>query len=239
MFTPVLWWGHDYMHARYYSPNLGRFVSVDPVGVSMGSSQSWNRYSYVLNNPLKLVDPDGRTAFVFTVGPGNDLFEKAGHSATFVAHPSGDSAGISLGGNHAFENGMGQFVRDYNAEGRTVLMTILDTSPDQDAQMIDFMRSDASAGIDRDAVGADLMIRENCAQGCGNVLEAGGVVPQGSNPSQVLGGALSTPAALLDAVLELEIPSATVTFAPDDSQERENFLQLLDGIGSDQGTQSP
>jgi RHS repeat-associated protein len=49
----------DYMHARYYSPFLARFVSVDPVGGKVGSSQSWNRYSYVLNNPVKLVDPDG------------------------------------------------------------------------------------------------------------------------------------------------------------------------------------
>jgi RHS repeat-associated protein len=50
----------DYMHARYYSPNLGRFMSVDPVVGTVGSSQSWNRYSYVLNNPLAFNDPDGR-----------------------------------------------------------------------------------------------------------------------------------------------------------------------------------
>ncbi|MCP4898667.1 MAG: RHS repeat-associated core domain-containing protein [bacterium] len=49
----------DYMHARYYTHNLGRFVSVDPLGGAVGSSQSWNRYSYVSNNPLTLVDPTG------------------------------------------------------------------------------------------------------------------------------------------------------------------------------------
>jgi RHS repeat-associated protein len=49
----------DYMHARYYNPYLGRFLSVDPVGGSIDSSQSWNRYSYVQNNPLILVDPNG------------------------------------------------------------------------------------------------------------------------------------------------------------------------------------
>jgi hypothetical protein len=49
----------DSMHARYYSPNLGRFVSVDPVGGVVGSSQSWNRYSYVNNNPIVLIDPTG------------------------------------------------------------------------------------------------------------------------------------------------------------------------------------
>ena len=51
--------GLTYMRARYYNPHLGRFLTVDPVGGKVGSSQSWNRYSYVLNNPLKFVDPDG------------------------------------------------------------------------------------------------------------------------------------------------------------------------------------
>ncbi len=51
--------GLDYMHARYYSLDLGRFLSVDPVGGTVGSSQSWNRYSYVLNNPVKFTDPTG------------------------------------------------------------------------------------------------------------------------------------------------------------------------------------
>jgi RHS repeat-associated protein len=51
--------GLDYMHARYYNHTLGRFMSVDPVRGSVGSSQSWNRYSYVMNSPLVLVDPQG------------------------------------------------------------------------------------------------------------------------------------------------------------------------------------
>jgi len=36
-----------------------RFLSVDPVSGEVGSSQSWNRYSYVQNNPINLVDPTG------------------------------------------------------------------------------------------------------------------------------------------------------------------------------------
>lgn len=66
----------DYMHARYYSANLGRFLSVDPHGfwdLQSGSEddqrafrryiaepQRWNRYAYVQNNPLRYIDPDGR-----------------------------------------------------------------------------------------------------------------------------------------------------------------------------------
>jgi RHS repeat-associated protein len=50
----------DYMHARYYRPLLGRFLSVDPVGGNARDPRSWNRYSYVLGNPLRLLDLDGQ-----------------------------------------------------------------------------------------------------------------------------------------------------------------------------------
>jgi len=52
--------GLDYMMARYYEAPLGRFLSVDPVNGAPRNPQSWNRYSYVNNNPLNLVDPNGR-----------------------------------------------------------------------------------------------------------------------------------------------------------------------------------
>jgi RHS repeat-associated protein len=51
----------DYMHARYYQPYLGRFLSVDPGDdVDLSEPQSWNKYSYVRNNPINATDPDGR-----------------------------------------------------------------------------------------------------------------------------------------------------------------------------------
>jgi RHS repeat-associated protein len=54
--------GHtlDDMHARYYSGSFGRFVSPDPELGNLSNPQSWNRYTYVLNNPVGLIDPDGR-----------------------------------------------------------------------------------------------------------------------------------------------------------------------------------
>jgi RHS repeat-associated protein len=52
----------DYAHARLLDTDGGRFLSVDPSrdSAEFGRPQSWNRYSYALNNPLKYVDPDGR-----------------------------------------------------------------------------------------------------------------------------------------------------------------------------------
>jgi len=48
-----------YYNARYYDPGIGRFVSADPVVPDPGNPQSLNRYSYVLNNPLRYTDPTG------------------------------------------------------------------------------------------------------------------------------------------------------------------------------------
>lgn len=53
----------DYMHARYYSQYLGRFLSVDPANTREPTKpQSWNRYSYSFNNPITYIDPDGQAA---------------------------------------------------------------------------------------------------------------------------------------------------------------------------------
>jgi RHS repeat-associated protein len=41
---------------RHYSPNLGRWLSPDPMGGDLTNPQSLNRYPYVLNNPTTLTD---------------------------------------------------------------------------------------------------------------------------------------------------------------------------------------
>lgn len=63
----------DYMHARYNSPALGRFLSVDPAAdsVELTMPQSWNRYSYALNNPLMYIDPTGRVFQCSWTGEGD------------------------------------------------------------------------------------------------------------------------------------------------------------------------
>jgi uncharacterized protein RhaS with RHS repeats len=45
------------MQARYYDPVIGRFYSNDPIGFTGVST--FNRYSYVGNNPYKYTDPTG------------------------------------------------------------------------------------------------------------------------------------------------------------------------------------
>ena len=51
--------GLTYMQARYYDPQIGRFMGVDPVGFKEGNTISFNRYGYANNNPFKFTDPNG------------------------------------------------------------------------------------------------------------------------------------------------------------------------------------
>lgn len=55
-----MWWDEDaglyYVRSRWYDANLGRFLSIDPIGLAGGDL---NLYRYVGNNPLDFVDPMG------------------------------------------------------------------------------------------------------------------------------------------------------------------------------------
>ena len=51
--------GLIYMNARYYLPEVGRFISADTIVPEPGNPQAFNRYGYGLNNPLKYRDPSG------------------------------------------------------------------------------------------------------------------------------------------------------------------------------------
>jgi len=47
------------MNGRVYDPELGRFLSPDPSVQSAADLQSYNRYAYARNNPLRYTDPTG------------------------------------------------------------------------------------------------------------------------------------------------------------------------------------
>jgi RHS repeat-associated protein len=52
--------GLVYMQARYYDPQLGRFLSTDPVDPDPQSGGNFNRYAYAADNPYSKYDPSGR-----------------------------------------------------------------------------------------------------------------------------------------------------------------------------------
>ena len=57
--------------ARLYDPIVGRFASADSLIPSFLKSQSFNRYSYCVNNPLKYTDPSGHN--YGSIGPGGEI----------------------------------------------------------------------------------------------------------------------------------------------------------------------
>lgn len=57
--------GLGYFGARHYMPALGRWTTVDPLADSM---PDWSPYNYVYDNPVGLIDPDGRQANQTCIG---------------------------------------------------------------------------------------------------------------------------------------------------------------------------
>jgi RHS repeat-associated protein len=55
--------GLDNFGARYNASTIGRFMSPDPIHImkqKFADPQQWNMYAYVRNNPLRLVDNNGK-----------------------------------------------------------------------------------------------------------------------------------------------------------------------------------
>ncbi|MFH1441355.1 MAG: RHS repeat-associated core domain-containing protein, partial [Candidatus Omnitrophota bacterium] len=51
--------GLYYYSARYYDPEIGRFITPDTIVQALYDSQSLNRYAYCRNNPINYIDPTG------------------------------------------------------------------------------------------------------------------------------------------------------------------------------------
>ena len=81
--------GNDYFGARYYASSMGRFMSPDPSGLTYAdpiNPQSFNLYSYALNNPLKNTDPTGM--YCDYGDPDNDADMQDGSANRFDYHSS-------------------------------------------------------------------------------------------------------------------------------------------------------
>ena len=97
--------GLIHMNGRLMDPTIGRMLSVDPIYQAPTNTQSVNPYSYVMNNPLSLVDPSGYAAEAAcsTGSPGStpscdpsnsDL--KSGDSKTVSYTPTGSHIAVTV-----------------------------------------------------------------------------------------------------------------------------------------------
>lgn len=93
--------GLNYMQQRYYNPDIGRFLSVDPVTALSNPVGMFNRYKYAANNPYRFVDPDGRQEKEEKERQRTDLRSMASHPGAGMAIsgvPAATTSGSSVNG---------------------------------------------------------------------------------------------------------------------------------------------
>src|SRR5690606_29018363 len=68
-------------NGRLYDPMLHRFLSPDNYVQDPYNTQNFNRYGYVLNNPLSYVDPSGELPILIPILAGAAIFGYLGGTA--------------------------------------------------------------------------------------------------------------------------------------------------------------
>jgi RHS repeat-associated protein len=136
--------GLDFFGARYYSSVQGRFISYDPLWITakrLVDPQQLNLYSYVRNNPLKYIDPDGMD-LVLTAKDEEDVrkkfqiyllgFKKEDRSHVHLVVGNGKNGfrkgqfGITVDAKHKSDSGNFQFAQkaanDHTALGKITVV---------------------------------------------------------------------------------------------------------------------
>ncbi len=102
------------MNGRMYDPVMSRFLSPDPIIQFPENSQSYNSYSYVLNNPLRFTDPSGFLAEGDSTANGkNTNWSEATAKALNIVGSSDDKE----------EESISSFNTDYTQTGKTESIT--------------------------------------------------------------------------------------------------------------------
>ena len=118
--------GFDVTPNRQYNPAIGRWMTPDPSNLSVDfwMPQTWNRYSYALNNPLSIVDRNGlwptyihndiiNEAFPGMSAEDLKILTDASHSMDYG--PGQQTAALSF--EHGMRNGMaGQTASEAEAQ---------------------------------------------------------------------------------------------------------------------------
>jgi RHS repeat-associated protein len=125
--------GLIHMNGRIYDPLLGRFTSADPTTPNPLDLQSYNRYSYTRNNPLRMLDPSGFTDGEATLAAGSlaSMVERAVAAAkTTLSNWTNAALDATRGGEKAVQpesqanslaSGAREFVSGTKGEYRSVM----------------------------------------------------------------------------------------------------------------------
>jgi RHS repeat-associated protein len=165
--------GLTYMQARYYDPLIGRFLSIDPVGFSVRSPGSFNRFSYTFNDPINRIDPDGEDSYLVSrkvVGNLNHAFVVVvdDNGAVTAQYSSGPQRGILGFRGKLVSHGRG--TRLYEADAKA-FKSLQNSSPDVARLNISAVKinaSDPTVIAAGEAVNAALGTVDNPASGAPN-----------------------------------------------------------------------
>jgi RHS repeat-associated protein len=115
--------GLDYARARMYTSSRGRFMQPDPMGLAasaVGNPQSLNRYSYVRNDPINFVDPNGLEAKLWICYADPWHYEERGNywwrSWHCYEHGGGGGGGVIREDQQRDQRGGGQVVDSWTKE---------------------------------------------------------------------------------------------------------------------------
>jgi len=147
--------GLYFYKARYYDPQLGRFIQPDSMISDTSNPQALNRYSYVLNNPLRFVDPSGKyeedfhfyvTYYAFRAKGWSDF--TAARVATFAQYVDDNS--------RTSPTNIGRFISNYG-DAMDVLRTF------------HFVGGDSKTAVQRANFASRRMLREAVMQESGSL----------------------------------------------------------------------
>jgi RHS repeat-associated protein len=142
---------YDY-GARFYDPQIGRYHTIDPHGENY---YDWTSFNYVANNPMNLVDPDGRDWYQDK--SGNTMWQKG--SAEVEGYKN-------IGATHTQDFGNGVSVTFDQNQASEFTETVLNTD--------DWETQRAASGEASDKKGNKVGEEGNCFVKSGDIVEKSG-----------------------------------------------------------------
>src|SRR5690554_1004914 len=129
--------GNYYYGARYYDPKLSIWLSVDPLAEKY---PDWSPYNYTLQNPINMVDPDGRDPWKPIVnddGSTSYVKEEGDTESTLQSQYGLDKKTAENLYSTIDENGVISGEEVYNETGKDILQLDVTSSQATEQRMID------------------------------------------------------------------------------------------------------